>query len=416
MRGVFESGLIRDEVFLPAPYESYPAASVAALAREGYGLKSLGKTARVGGLLVRGVVAGPFADIAAYLPFGLATTGGVIAGGLGPKDDLAALDLEQELGDHGLDVEDPNDLGNLLGTKGTVERIEKSLDDLLPGGALGGSRQSPMGNLAEALEGMNEGKNRLLDELNSGWTDYWNSMLGSAGGLIMGSSDRSRAGKAAGILAVGVGGMVAGMKAGMAAGGAVAGPLGAAVGGFLGAVGGMPAGEDGTTIGGKVVEFVVGALLYVWHAIVGSDEKKDDEKKKEGEKKKDKGAEQPGEDGGDDGAGGLIFARPKPIGPYISRRKAVIEIDHGESGSFSTVKTERAPIRIIVTDTGAMSVVDYAALRKTVVTSPETGIAVGLNALTGETIYIPGKIDWSAAYEQSKMPWWMDKVGHPLEM
>ncbi len=368
---------------------------------------------------IRGVVIGTLPDALVYLPDGLATTLGVIIGGLGPEDDLTALDPLQQLGDFGFEIEDPNDLGNLLGTDGIIDRLEKRLDGMLPGQALGGSGQSAMGALADAMEGMNQGQNQLIDSLNQGWADYWNNLLGSnAGGMVAGAGKGlQQAGRTGGWVAGGAGGMMAGFKAGAAIGTVIGGPAGTVIGGIagavLGAAGAYKGSEEGASLGGKIVDWIADAfgtaadaVTTAWHALFGGEKKK--------EEKKDGPSSEPGEDG-QEGAGGLVFNPVKPIGPYISRKKAVIEIDHGESGSMSTIHTDKAPVRITMTDTGAMLIVDYAALQKLLVTNPERGVSVGLNPLTGTTILIPGNIEWKAVYEQSKMPWWLEKVGHPIE-
>lgn len=414
--GVFESGFVTSHGFEPAPYEPLKPANLHALTKEGFGLTRLTRTTRAGGLPIRGVVIGTLPDALVYLPDGLATTLGVILGGLGPKDNLPTLDPLQRLGEFGFDIDDPNDPGSILGTDGIVEKLEKRLDDFLPGAALGESELSPMGALADAMEGMSQGENQAIDALNQGWADYWNGLLGSnPGGMIAGAGPGAKnAGRVGGWAAGGLSGMMAGFKAGASLGSAIGGPFGTAIGGIagavLGAAGAVEGGKEGASLGGKIVDFIVD----LWHAIFGGGEKKEEKDKKEGEKKGG-GTQQPGEDGQEGDGAGLIFNPVKPIGPYISRKKAVVEIDHGESGAFSTVERHKAPVRITMTDTGAMVVVDYAALRKMIVSNPERGVVVGLNPLSGQTIVIPGKVSWSEIYEQSKMPWWLEKVGHPLE-
>ncbi len=410
MRGAFECGLMNNKGFSPIAYETFAPAQAKLLLKEDTGLTSVPRTARVGGLPIRGVVCGTFADGLAYLPNGLATTGGVVIGGLGSKDDVTTLDTQQRLGDYGLDIEDPNDLGSLLGTDGIVEKLEKRLDDFLPGSALGETAQSAMGALADAMEDMAEGRNRLIDDLNQGWADYWNGLLNNnAGGMIAGAGSGTKD------AANGVAGAIGGAKLGIAIGGLVGGPVGAVLVGFLGTIlGGAGAylgATEGSSVEGKVADWIVGALVWIWHQIAGEDKKKEEKPKEE----KKAGTSQPGEDGTGDDRGGLIFNPARPIGPYISRRKTVIEIDHGESGMMPIVDVEKAPVRIIMTDTGAMLIVDYAALRRMIATNPDRRVAVGLNPVTGATILMPGRVSWGQVYEQSKMPWWLEKVGHPIE-
>lgn len=412
--GAFQSGFVTNRGFEPAPYEPLPASLTRELTKEGFGLARLTRVSRVGGIPIRGVVIGTLPDALVYLPDGLATTAGAILGGLGPTDDLTPLDPLQRLGDLGFELSDPNDPGNVFGTNGIVERLEKWLDDFVPGAALGENGLSAMGALADAMEGMAKGQNQLIDSLNQGWADYWNGLLGSdPGGMVAGAGPGAKnAGRTAGWAAGGLSGMLAGFKTGAGAGTLVGGPVGTFIGGVagavLGAAGAIEGGKEGAEIGGKIVDFFVD----LWHAIFGGGENKD---KKQKDEKKGGSTSQPGEDGQEGAATGLIFNPVKPIGPYISRKKAVIEIDHGESGAIPTVERQKAPIRITMTDTGAMAIVDYAALRKMIVTNPERGVAVGINPLSGETIVIPGKADWSSIYEQSKMPWWLEKVAHPLE-
>jgi hypothetical protein len=332
------------------------------------------------------------------------------------------LDPLQKLGDFGFDIDDPNDPGSLFGTDGIVDKLEKTLDEMLPGSALGGSAQSAMGALAEAMEEMSAGRNQLIDSLNQGWADYWSALLGSnAGGMIAGAGKGVEGvANTGGWIAGGLSGMVAGFKSGAALGTAAGGPLGASVSGVLGGVlgavfgaaGAYEGAKEGASLGGKIVNWIADTASAVYHALFGGEEKKKEEKKEE---KKGGATSQPGEDGHGEDSGGLLYNPVKPIGPYISRKKAVIEIDHGESGAMPIVDTEKAPVRITMTDTGAMLIVDYTALKRMLVTNPDAGVAVGLNALTGATILIPGRIRWSQVYEQTKMPWWLEKVGHPTD-
>lgn len=44
----------------------------------------------------------------------------------------------------------------------------------------------------------------------------------------------------------------------------------------------------------------------------------------------------------------------------IARRPASAKGGHGEAGAMPIVGTQKAPVRIIMTDTGAMLIVDYA--------------------------------------------------------
>ena len=425
--GLFESGLMKEGIFKPTADEAISPKEAHALPREGYGLKTVERFDRVGGLPIRGVVLGAFPDAVAVLPYGMATNHGVIIGGLGCNDDLVVLDPLQKLGDFGFEVEDPNDPGKLLGTDGMVERAENSLNKMLPGNSLGGSAQSVMGDLADAMAGLSEGANKLIDGLNQGWEDYWSSVLGSnPGGMIAGGDSKGKGndtargiGKTVGWSAGGLAGMSGGLFAGLQLGAKIGGGFGAIVGGVVGAVlgaaGVITGGETGAELGGQVVGWFVEQAATIWHAIFGGGEEKDKSSEKEKEKPKDKGTSEPGEEEREGGTG-IIFNNPvKPLGPYISRRKTVIEVDHGESEIGSVIKTGKAPIRIIVTDTGAMAIVNYEALRQAVVTNPDRRVAVGLNPLTGGSVYIPGRISWNQVYEQSKMPWWLEKVGHPVE-
>lgn len=414
----FECGLMADGEFRATAYEVLSTRDAHALHEGGYGLSKVRWLAPIGGLPIRGMVIGSFADAVAYLPYGMATDQGVILGGLKkreglePKEVLSALDLEQELGDAGFEVHDPKDPGQLLGTDGLIEKIEKRIDDFSPGSGVGDSGFAPGARLADAMEGMNAGENKLIDGLNQGWTDYYSSLLGAnAGGMIAGSAsaDVPGLGKAVG----GLSGAYSGAKGGMAIG-AFAGPIGVVVGGVVGMIGGAVLGVA-TNGGDTIVDTVVGVAEAVWGffaGIFGGGEKKE-EKKTEDKPKNGKTA-QPGEDGLGEGSTGAVTNRPvKPLYPYISRRKTVIEIDHGEAGGVSTVDYEEPAIRIIRTDTGAMSVVNFEALRKMLISNPDRRAVVGLNPVTGESVYIPGRISVKEAYEQSKAPWYMNPAVQP---
>ncbi len=161
----------------------------------------------------------------------------------------------------------------------------------------------------------------------------------------------------------------------------------------LGTATGMETGvEVGAWIGGAVYD-VGEFFVNVIHSIFG-------------------GGTSASEDGeGDDGTS-IITDRPvKPLMPYFSTRKTLIEFDRGDTDVFNIYAT---PIKLTWSDTGAMVIVNYRALKQRMRGTGRCGHAV-LNPLTGEvSFYLPSIASWDEVYDESRVPWQIETVARPL--
>ncbi len=231
--------------------------------------------------------------------------------------------LEDLLGKFGFEI-DKDGVAGVFGEDGKAlfKRAEDSLNDLRAG-SLG--IESGF-DVSGALDGLSSGVNKLVDGLNQGWSDYWSGIFNSnAGGAVTGSDGQGRATAryVGGVLGWAVGAVV-GAATGTVAGTAQAGPVGGVIGMGLGTASGMEAGVDvGAWLGGAAYD--VGEFFVdVFHSIFGGG----DDKKQGG--KKDGGASEPGEDGEGEGASIVTDKPVRPLMPYFSTRKTLIEFDRGE--------------------------------------------------------------------------------------
>jgi hypothetical protein len=416
--GGFSAGVWDKGSFVPVAPERIPAREIRAMPEQGYGLAAVRRFERLGGVPVAGAVLATYGDTGMLLYHGLLTDSFALLGGLRPGEDLAVMEprqqLDEALKEMGIDTSDPNDPTNALhGASAVQKRIDQMIKDLqsgLFGTGIGawqsGGPASPVGELASALDGMGQGASDMMDRLNQGWSDYWAGLLGAGQGGV--SSGSSSSGKKTGAPRSWV--VDGGRELGGDTGAKIAdGAYEIATDGAAGASIGSVFGPVGAVIGG-----IVGVVVGIVRVVTGSS---DDQQKPDDQKPKPGAGSEPGEDGGD-GADDVVIgggSHPKPLMPYIIHRTQLIQVNLGEYdlGATGAISTQEPVIKVVVTDTGAVAIFNFAAFKKYAMSHGRTGGTLVVNVLTGETeTWYLGNAAVVVG-EDVPVPYWIRSVGHP---
>jgi len=358
--GSFESGVIEDKTFQHTIVDKLSADVVRALPREGYGMQSLRRYAPVGGIPIQGTVIGIMDDRLWYLPDGLVTDKGAVLGGFPLDKDslinthLISVDFEAMLEKMGLKKDGP--LGS-VGDKGAelLEDVNEWMESMMgggPGNPFGsGKGADPGGALGQALEELGQGSSELIDALNKRNQDYWNDVIGrNTNGWISGSCGEN-------------GGQGNGLDHALSTVGGTIG-IGTAIGGGIGlgigSKGGLVGAATGAGIGaavGAVGGPILGIGILIGEAVAEEDKPKESKP----------GSKAPGDEGEDPNSPDIGGAEGPPLYPEIP----------GERKFFKFVNTEE----------GKVLVVDRDALKRELLRTSK-GTNIGLNILTGETIWV----------------------------
>ena len=386
----FDSGVVdsRTRNFIFTDHEAIRTKAASSLVKEGFSISNVRRYEAIGGIPIAGMIKGAFDEDICICSSGIITNKWMIIGGLPYNSKGDGISFDKKYLPH---ADQLSDIIEALGgdTSGLSdegwaskqdewENLANGLTEGRPGNALGRAVDNFQDVLIDGLNALGKGSSDLIDGLNRDYEDYWANIT-------------------AGIQ--GAGGMTHGDGAGGAGGTSGSTSDGSHGAGGSHSGGGQVSKEEidafNELLGHVVIHAAIHAAfgwpgLIIW--TIGT------------EVESDSGGESLGTNVSDGDEGDVNEGNVLTGGWKGLKTIEVKDPSKKESG-----------IKVVLTDTGVIMVVDYDQLRDAMATGPEEGMIIGLNPLTGETInIIPGEVDPKARLGQLLRQWYLNPKVNPM--